>query len=624
MTETMPYVRDVNAQIKNPLRAEFGPKTLILGDNGSGKSTLTMALELALAGRATDVAGNPDETRDERLRQHLAPAGTDTAAATVTLSDGRVFGWEKAAKETAKATLLGAEVFPVAQLTGLTARPNDQIRAWLASAVERTASPHMLNQAWEEVSPAARNKILDALNMDVPDDPKADPFRDLVKRADFGAILESLDKEVKAAQRARRDAEGALSTLGATGTPDPDARAALDVRIAAAQERAGAQSHGISEADRANAASFREIAVREQAEADANVRTAQANVDGWTAEIARLAQEGQATAKRRAAFQGLRDFVTNANPNAETCVVCGTHQPATVGPLYANLLPEIEALLADASLADPTVNARQQAEAWKTTLDAAQRAHAQATSDIARLDTVLSQPVAQDNSEAHAEVARLISERDAMIRSEGVAERAAAARAKRDQAEQDETDAKAAVKAVKRARESFIAAGRSNLADLVTRFLPEGVKFAVEEEGVHVLIGLRNDPDGELRTALSGSEEVVMLTAIACALAQGSKDPAIVIVPDRQWDPKHLVAAMRAVQDADAQVVMVSTVSPHGRYSKKNWTTIDLSTGDGLRDVNGDGPVDPPVSEPDDAPAVAEPATTEAAPAPFPVTAEAK
>lgn len=77
-----------------------------------------------------------------------------------------------------------------------------------------------------------------------------------------------------------------------------------------------------------------------------------------------------------------------------------------------------------------------------------------------------------------------------------------------------------------------------------------------------------------------------MLAAIACAVAPDD-GPAVVILPDRQWDPDHLRLVMRGLAKSDAQVVVVSTVKPKGRVPKA-WTVVDLEGMDGVNPLEVD------------------------------------
>src|SRR5260221_10173432 len=92
MEDHMRYVKKVESTIKNGVNAELGPKTIIIGPNGSGKSAVVNAIELALTGRASDVAGRDVVAQDLALLS-LAPGRNSAVTSEATLSDGSKCSW---------------------------------------------------------------------------------------------------------------------------------------------------------------------------------------------------------------------------------------------------------------------------------------------------------------------------------------------------------------------------------------------------------------------------------------------------------------------------------------------------------------------------------------------------
>jgi hypothetical protein len=82
----------VQGSLKCGIHAELSPRTLLLGNCSSGKSALVNAVELALSGRASDVAGRAVLAKDAELWQ-LAPPGATEVFAQVLLSNGETARW---------------------------------------------------------------------------------------------------------------------------------------------------------------------------------------------------------------------------------------------------------------------------------------------------------------------------------------------------------------------------------------------------------------------------------------------------------------------------------------------------------------------------------------------------
>lgn len=613
-----PHVADVRANIKIPMAATFGPKTLILGDNGTGKSTLTAAVELALAGYASDVAGNPTETREAELHAHLAPNRDGTASATVTMSDGTVYAWEKAAGERARSAHAAGSPFVLSAVAGIGSWTNDKVNDWVSRHVAARATKAQAQTAWQEVPSRLHGVIMDAANHDEDKDGA------LTDRSDFDVLLNATQAHVKKKQAEVREAKKAVDTVGPTGVVDPDALAALDARLTAMREaQAKAATSGVDEAVHKRAQEVHAYWTQHRDGLAHAAAEAARNVTAAEGVLAQAEAQAQAATEQRAKFTGLRDFLTRANPDATSCVCCGSAHPEGMGAHYAALIPEIDALLA--GLADPTAAARADLAKWRDAAQQAQQALAQADSQIQQAADVLARPVAGAVDHT-AEIAQLQAQRDRMVQDQALAERAARARTLRDQAEAAVADGKQAVEKLKAARGVFTDAGISDIEDQVSRYLPNGARFRIVREGVHTRVGVQFDGDDYVTTSPSGSQEAVMLAAIGCAFAP-EDGPAVVLMPDRQWDPAHLQATMRAVAKSDVQIVFVSTVKPKGKIPKA-WTVIDLGSGDGVEMLDEDGEDDG--EDAGESAAAAEPAAAaaavsqEAAPSPFVTVGEAK
>jgi len=597
---TRPHVTDVRANIKIPLTAEFGPKTLILGPNGSGKSTLTAAVELALAGYASEISGKDKETRPSELRAHLTPPDGTAPFVEVQTSDGNTYSWG----ETGNRHLDGS-VLMVPDLTGVNAWSNDKVSQWLAQQIGRRATKAMAQRAWEEVPSRVHDVIRDALHHD------EDTDGPLTDRADFDYMTDRVDSYKRAKEAELRTAVKTIEAVGPAGVVDPDRIAALDAQLATLHGQAA--QPGVTQAERDNAQQVYDYWTAQRPGLEQAWQAAQDNLRAAEEAVKQAEASGAEVANNRAKIQGLRDFVARANPDAQQCIVCGTAHPGGLGEHYAALLPVIDNALAN--LADPAQAARADLATWQQQAEEAQTNLAQAVGQVEGAQAILARPVG-DGGAVQQQIADLQAQRDAMVRDQALAERASQARVDRDRLDEAVESAKAARGKLKAARKVYVEAGVSDFEDQVSRYLPDNVRFRVVTDGAHTRLGLSFGDSGPI-TSPSGSQEASMLAAIACAVAPDD-GPAVVILPDRQWDPDHLRLVMRGLAKSDAQVVVVSTVKPKGRVPKA-WTVVDLESMDGvdpLADADDDTEDDADVADGEDA----------NAPAPFgsSPTAEAK
>ena len=133
----MRYVKRIDSNIKRGCNVALGPKTLIVGPNGAGKSTIVNAVELALTGRASDVAGRATLAKDQELAT-LIRIGDAEGVATAVLDDGSGADW--ALKPGSKSVHSGGDysnAFPLRDVRdNLTGSP-ETARKWLLSHVAR-------------------------------------------------------------------------------------------------------------------------------------------------------------------------------------------------------------------------------------------------------------------------------------------------------------------------------------------------------------------------------------------------------------------------------------------------------------------------------------------------------
>jgi len=136
------HVVKVETNLKVGAVAQIGPKTLIVGENRSGKSTITNAVELALTGRVSDVAGRATLAKDAELWT-LVPPNYSNAFAQVRLDDGTIASWtlvkgKRAVRDVrAPSDKLAVEIaFPLREVyENLTGTP-ETARKWLLDKLD--------------------------------------------------------------------------------------------------------------------------------------------------------------------------------------------------------------------------------------------------------------------------------------------------------------------------------------------------------------------------------------------------------------------------------------------------------------------------------------------------------
>ena len=149
--------------------------------------------------------------------------------------------------------------------------------------------------------------------------------------------------------------------------------------------------------------------------------------------------------------------------------------------------------------------------------------------------------------------------------------------AKQDEAKWDNIH-KVLVEAItivlRRAKDGFCEEVRKHMPE--PDKMPNGGTFDIAlNDGAREIcdIGLaRAVPDGEgafssvVFTALSGTEEVIVHTAMATALGARQPDGVLTIITlrERGIHPNRLGAAMRALSKAPVQIVWTNTVKPKG------------------------------------------------------------
>lgn len=104
----------------------------------------------------------------------------------------------------------------------------------------------------------------------------------------------------------------------------------------------------------------------------------------------------------------------------------------------------------------------------------------------------------------------------------------------------------------------------------VTKHLPPGDTFVLSPKSLFPGL-MRN---GRVHVALSGSAEARVLAAMTASFAAPDK-LNLLVVDDRMWDSGNLGRTLRALGDAECQVLVMSTLAPRGR-PRSGWQVIEL------------------------------------------------
>ena len=231
MSQQIHRVVRVVHNLKGGGEANLGQRTLIVGPNGSGKSAIINAVELALTGKASDIAGRDVVAQGAAL---AALANGSGAWAEATLDDGATCRWEiqRNGSKVSRAKRVGPEgVLPLREVLAHLTGSADKARKFL------------LQHACEGID---NTQIVSKLDQDTLSryqrltDARLSPIDNLLAVTDLAAKKEREAKKHAAGAKETADAVGA----GLGVAPDEAALAAAKL----AREDAGASWRGTAQA----------------------------------------------------------------------------------------------------------------------------------------------------------------------------------------------------------------------------------------------------------------------------------------------------------------------------------------------------------------------------------------
>lgn len=557
-----PYVKHLSTNLKGNRSYELGPKTLIIGDCASGKTAIPQALEFALSGSVSDIAGR-SLVAESALLATLGPV--EGLQATVTLSNGLE---------------LNASIIPNGK-GGFTKKtpgsvdtnlfPLRQVREALTGSSEK-AQRFLLNAASVDVS---SNQIVESF----PED-----LRSYYAAIAHGStpMAQLLAARTEAGERhrdAKKSAEGAMKVIEALGAgrvlPGPQEIQQAQARLDELREQHAQNQRAL--ANRPDINILREYA--------RNLRT--------TCEAA--AQRAQFIQKRAAELQGPNDadrkraetgvlldaaqklHVRHAKGDTDNCMVCETHVGKDkLFSLASNFDSNYKKWFLQGEARRSELQERLDLEQEYRDIEIKYRS---SVSMIESTENTIKQwedtpaPVLG----AETTLAKdLIDAENNLGLLRATAESWNSARRARDEAADFVIKAnawKAVGEACDEVIQDLVSSSLSTFVHRVQQFLPNTDVFQIELEPFR--FGLRRN--NVLHVALSGAEWVRVLCAIGAALVKPGQ-LSILFPEERAFDPQTLTQTLLALTQSDGQVVLTSTIEPSS--VPDGWTVIRLDSED--------------------------------------------
>lgn len=541
-------ITKIETNLKVGADVEIGHHTVIVGVNGSGKSTCINAIELALTGRASDIAGRVDVAREADVLS-MAPAG-EALTAKITFADGRTASY-RAEGTTAKAKkasrsvpddLAHDDVLPIRSLREAVLGSPTTARKFLLGKISGAATladveatlPAQVQALWRKVTAAA-----------APGAAVADVL--------IGALEDATSRQRKAGEEAKAARSAAKLVSGEFASPPGEAE------IQKAREAAALTqvlwSRAAAEASR----------LAQSADAEEKLSGAKIRLDTARRELAK-ATDALVSAPATANLTLLEDAVRlhKASTEADLCLVCGADgKPAEahLEDLTRSLAAGREAIKAHRAAEDAVAR-------WEAEFDRAQAA-------VDALEAVLAVGDAYEGPDVDA--AKVVMDRAQSILSSLEAARDNWAVVQRSESVALEAERQAGQwKVLKEALEAAVGTVLDRaLAAFVAKVqanLPEGDVFDLRlKDGDREVVQFGLVRSGHLHTALSGAEWARVMAAMAEACVPEGRY-ACVIPEERAFDPKTLSEVLKALGSCRHQVIVASPVAP--KPVPKGWTVV--------------------------------------------------
>jgi hypothetical protein len=549
------HIKHVRTNLKVGADTAIGPKTLLVGPNGSGKSTVINAVELALTGRVSDIAGREDVAREADVMA-LAPAG-QSLLAEVTFNDdtGASYAVEGSTAKAKKAVAVRPRsidpdaVLPIRTLKeallGSPVTARKFLLGKVAGAVTRTDIAALLPEAVHPLWFTALASVPSALS--APDA--------------LVAVLEMAGKQQREATASAKTQREAARLVGGGRAAPPTAAQVAEAAKTVQEARETYQRALAAES------AFDRIAGTRTRLGDAIVAAQQA------VEAHALAQSDLANLPEVAPVHPVLSHVCEVlrvSVEKNECLICGQGKPS------ASDLTAVEAAIA----ASKAANAQRLAAEGR--VNGLRAAAERAISVVQTLEREVeslgeaSDPLGWTAADAKRDLDKLEAQyldykatADAWTKVQGAESAALEAEAASQRWSALKGACEEAVAVVlDRALAAFVAKVQSHL--------PKGDTFDLRlKDGEREVVQFGLVREGRIHTALSGAEWARVMAAMASATAGDGF--AVLIPEERAFDPQTLTAVLRAFADVPQQVILASPVAPAGRLPK-GWTVVQTTS----------------------------------------------
>lgn len=545
----------VRGNVKKGCDLEIGEKTLIIGPNGSGKSSIVNTVELALTGRAGDIAGRVDVAREVDVMS-LATDGAGEIEAIAVFADG-VNAAYRTSGSTAKAKKATGDkpsdrchedVLPIRSLR----------EALLGSPA--TARKYLLSKMGGDITVLSAKTLIDPELYEMFDRVMA-PLASMMPADALVAALEQAGSQAReAGSKAKAAKAAAAFVTGGAAIPPSQEEINAAKKVAAALQAEYADAIA-SQARSSDVPSIQEEL--EQAEADAMARVSDYREE--QALFDEMKEPVPLGPNFDLAFRGAKISVEEGG-----CIVCGSDQidelkqAVHLGEAAHNIYASSVAAYAEAKAkvaaakreADVAVRAFEKLEQkLREAVEAAQGA-----APVGNPEEIKAKYEAANNN-----VMELQSKRSAW-------DTAYKAQSQATAAESEAVQWNALKEALTGVVERLVSDALVLFIAQVQSCLPSTDTFDMRlRDGDREVVQFGLVREGKLHTALSGAEWARVMAALADACVPEGRY-ACIIPEERAFDASTLASVMRALGNSRHQVILTSPVAP--KSPPKNWTII--------------------------------------------------
>lgn len=594
----MIYVKRITSTIQGGIDAELSSKTVIYGLNASKKSAITRAVELALTGTASDIAGRDEVARTIDLLS-LAPPDQNLTAVAL-LSDGTQAKYEllrvtskKGSKVTSSAqpplrprSIDPERVLPLRTLRdAVLGTPERSRKFFLAHSTRPITRADILARIPESLHGHYMQAVQGSQIL--TDRPELDKLL---------AALEWADKRSGDKGREAKASQQASVALGQGLAPPP-----TEIDYAEAKTQLAAARRALEEAVASYQIQSQRADVTEKLRAlHAQLEEAKVTLARWKEHLTHVETEAQKLEPIPPEPQGLTDgqlavvksILWHAEQNHPICYCCRTNVPPTEWAGRAKIArQELDA--AESRIVTLLTRRRELIEMHRRkdeVLAGAQfevthwteivQARANALHEVHGVvpgpenGAPVGQPLTIENARLAVQTAE--ARLSNMASAEAAWESAKKARDASANAESEEARLGQLAKACTGVVRELLDYGVQSFAEKVQAFLPRTDRFGLRlRDGGRDVCQFGLYHGDALHTALSGAEWARVTAALAAVCGPTADDQLAVIRPEeRAFDPGTLSEVLSALVRAPQQILFETPIRP--AVVPQGWTLIEL------------------------------------------------